>query len=360
MKIVVCPDSFKGSLSAQKVTQVISETLKEEFQNLEIIELPLADGGEGSAEIIKSHLFNNVVYTSSHDPLNRKIKVKFYTDSTYRKAFVESAEIIGLPLLRIEERNPLEATTYGLGEVIKDIIEMGIKEIIISLGGSATCDGGMGMMEALKGCDIRNINFKILCDVTNPLLGDNGAVNVFAPQKGAKPEDLPLLEKRLVDMATEIKKQGICTDADLSKEGSGAAGGLGFAFQTILKAETFKGIEYILDMVNFKDKINGADLMITGEGKIDKQSLMGKVISGVLNEAKKKKIPVVALGGIIENKEELYKAGLKDLYEISDHSFSITENMKEDKTIKNIKKAIKEMLKNNIFEQFKYKLQGFD
>ncbi|MCH5235091.1 MAG: glycerate kinase [Muribaculaceae bacterium] len=351
MKIVVCPDSFKGSLGAKEVAETISESLLGIYPNAEIIQIPLADGGEGTAEIIKKHRFPNEIKLKTHDPLGRELYATIHTDLTGKKAFIESAKIIGLPLLKEEERNPFKASTYGLGEVIQKAIDSGVEEITVSLGGSATCDGGEGMLQSLGNWDKNLIHFNILCDVANPLLGKFGAVNVFSPQKGAKPEDLPVLEKRMEDFVEKLKQKGLCSEEDTKREGAGAAGGLGFAFQAILKAKTYKGIDYILDLTEFDNQIKGASLIITGEGKIDTQSLMGKVVSGVLIRAMKEKIPVVAIAGKIEDRNKILEAGLKETFEIIDKGKSLEKNMQPATTKKNIRRTIEIMSKSNIFQQ---------
>ena len=351
MKIVICPDSFKGSLNSIEISEIIAEILKKEIPNLEIITVPLADGGEGTAEIIKNYGYPNVKVTMARDPLNRNIPVKYYTDKKEEKIFIESAEIIGLPLLKKEERNPFVATSYGLGEIIKEAISKGAKEITVSLGGSATCDGGKGMLLALENFKSNHVKFRIICDVNNPLLGNEGAVMTFAIQKGAKVNDLPILEKRITEFVDYLISKGICKQKDVEKKGAGAAGGLGFTFQTIFNAETLKGIDFIMSTVNFDSKIRDASFLISGEGKIDKQSLMGKVLNGVLRKGKESGIPVIALGGIVEDKEDLINSGIDMIYEIRDKNLSLEENMKPEKTKENIKKAIKELLKNNIFKQ---------
>lgn len=353
-KIVICPDSFKGSLGAVEVADTIADAIGNIFPSVKTVRIPLADGGEGTADIICKACYPRKESVFASDPLGRKILTEYFIDDSGKKGFIESAGIIGLPLLKPEERNPVYTDSYGLGEVICDAIRKECEEITVALGGSATCDAGEGMLKALEESgSFSGIKFKVVCDVTNPLLGENGAVRVFAPQKGAKPEDLPLLEERLESFARKAIEKGLCNQSDLLKEGAGAAGGLGFAFQTYLKAHTIKGIDFVLESVNFENAIDKADLIITGEGKIDEQSLMGKVISGVLKKAKQKNIPVIALGGIIENEKKLREAGLEALYSIVDPSMSLRENMLPEITKANIKNTIERicMLKNNIFEQ---------
>lgn len=350
MKFVVCPDSFKGSLSAKEVAEIISKSFKEELTGIDIKEVPLADGGEGTAEIIKEK-FPFVLQVKSRDPLGRDIKCPLYLDKEKKSAFIESSKVIGLPLLSIEERNPLIASTSGLGDVIKKAIKEGCAAITVSLGGSATCDCGKGMMDALKDIDLKGIHFNIICDVTNPLLGENGAVKIFAPQKGAKPGDLKLLEERITEFVDMNIKEGKSKKDDIYKPGAGAAGGLGFAFQSILKADTLNGIGYVIKETDFEKEIENADLIITGEGKIDRQSLMGKVLSGVLKSASQKGIPVIAIAGMVEDQDLLLKSGIKKVFEISDKNLTAEENMQKDITQKNIRNCIKEMLNNNILEQ---------
>ena len=332
--IVICPDSFKGSLTSKEVTSTLSEAFHKKRPKLEILELPLADGGEETSAILSS-TFPNVFHLYATDPLGKRIETQFFIDSTGKKAFIESAKIIGLPLVTYKERNPLKTSSFGLGEVINEALRLGCNDIIVSLGGSATCDGGLGMLKALNHTYL-NANFTILCDVDNPLLGMNGAVKIFAPQKGAKPEDIPILEKRLENLVEEAKKRGLYNKGDEFKAGSGAAGGLGFAFQTFLKAKSIKGIDFILKKLKFSELIRNAQLIITGEGKLDSQSLMGKVLSGVLEEAKKQDIPVIAIGGLVEDETKLLEAGLQKVYSISDPNKTLEENMLPETAIKNL------------------------
>lgn len=352
MKIVICPDSFKGCLTAKEVTTIIAEAIHEKIPDASILQIPLADGGEGTGVILKENFFPEEKVIVTQDAAGKELKTKYFCDPSHKVAFVESADIIGLPILKKEERNPLKTTSFGLGEVIKNILKEGYKEITVSLGGSATCDGGIGMMNALSGVDFNSCKFKVICDVTNPLLGPNGCVKIFAPQKGAQPKDLPILENRLKCFVKNLKRNNLCKNEDLYKEGSGAAGGLGFAFQTLLKAETYKGIDYIFKAINYDKLIQNTDIIITGEGKIDSQSLMGKVVSGVLQKGKSLNIPVIAVCGLAENIEELHKAGLSEIYQVSNNRLSLEENMIKEIAINNLRNSVKTMLKNNTFQQF--------
>ncbi|MCH5228872.1 MAG: glycerate kinase [Muribaculaceae bacterium] len=375
MKILICPDSFKGSLSSKEATGIISRTLRKLDPQMDIIALPLADGGEGTSEVIGNN-YPEKHFVDSKDALGNNIRVNFLSDSTKKKAFIESAEIIGLPLIPYAKRDPMEASSFGLGMVIKEVMEQGYIDVSIALGGSAVCDGGMGMLEALgyrfldknnielngKGKNlllvhniddknahnrIKETRFKAICDVENPLLGKNGAAFVFSPQKGAKLKDVPILDAGLKTLVETGEK--ICRGSRLGsiKKGAGAAGGLGYAMMTYLKAAYVSGIDFIKDTVGFKELVSQVDYIITGEGKIDRQSLMGKVISGVLITANQFHKPVIGLGGIVEDKKLLISSGLKAVYEISKPELSIEENMVCENAFHNMEETVKK-----IYEQF--------
>lgn len=371
MKIVICPDSFKGSLSAHEVSLAISQVIKSIKPEFKITQIPLADGGEGTGELISKIYYPNIVALTAHDPLNRKHHTRFYLSQDGNMAFVESAEIIGLPLLKPEERNPLKTTSLGLGEVISHIMGMGVNDITISLGGSATCDGGMGMAKALgfrfydkngyelKGngqnlekvssfkindkYNLKDLRFTVLCDVDNPLLGPKGAAIIYAPQKGANEKEAIELERGMENFSQILIKGGLGQQQFINFKGAGAAGGLGFGTMTFLGANLKKGIEYTLEISNFREEIKDADLIITGEGKIDRQSLMGKVLNGVLKEAKHQNIPVIALCGMVEEKEFLLGQGFYNIIPISNPSLSLIENMEKETALENLKKCVKSL-----------------
>lgn len=347
-KILICPDSFKGSLPAHIVSKTIAETIRHLCPQILIEELPLADGGEGTAKILQNHGFPKKIKTFACDPLGKVIPTFYYTDISGKRAFIESADVIGISLLKENERDPFKSSSKGLGEVINIALENGSDEITVSLGGSATCDGGKGMLEILKYDKLKKVKINVICDVDNPLLGDRGAVNIFAPQKGAKPQDLPLLEKRMELFFKETLNKGLCDSHDYLKPAGGAAGGLGFAFISILKARHLKGIDFILDILEFEKRLSEVDMIITGEGKLDRQSFMGKVISGVLKIGLSKKIPVIAMAGYIENREELEQTGLTAIYEISDPHLNLNDNIKMENAIINLKKATNKMVKSLI------------
>ena len=375
-KIVVCPDSFKGSLSAKDVADTIINNIRAIKNNIEIINLPLADGGEGTSELLYQKVFPIKRSTYAHDPLGRLIEVEYLGDMTGEKAFIESAAVIGLPLLNKEERNPLLTSSFGLGELIKDAINKGYKEITVALGGSSTNDGGMGMLSVLgyifedkdgnllsgegkslsketkiKVSDIKDLikqtKFTTICDVTNTLLGENGATKIYAPQKGATEDEIEILENGMHNYVRALKKAFPGRMENLNQPGDGAAGGLGFALRTMLDSKNIRGIDYILDLLDFNSIIKDADLIITGEGKIDKQSLMGKVLSGVINRAKNFNIPVLAIGGSIEDRDILDRENLITYRAISDPSKTLAENMKKPIAIENLGNTIRNFFLGN-------------
>lgn len=388
MKIVICPDSFKGSISAQEAAQCITFALKDRLPDAEIIQMPLADGGEGTGEVLKN-IFPEEIKVKTVDPLMRPISATYLSsgilcsnrsESSTKKIFIESANAIGLPLLKSHERNPLVASSFGLGVMIKDAVKSGANDITVSLGGSATSDGGFGMLAALgwsfldeKGSslpplpsnilkihtiipskdfrEISDIKFRVLCDVENPLFGSQGAAIVFAPQKGADACQTELLDKALRYWDSLWQQYGVTDKSGAYEAGAGAAGGLGYAFRNVLKADIYKGIEFILDALQFDRAIGGAHLIITGEGKVDRQSIMGKVICGVLNHAIKKKIPVFVIAGQAEDVEILKAKGVAEVFEISDAGLSIEKNMETTQTKENLKNSIQNMLNSNIFRQ---------
>lgn len=305
-KIVVAPDSFKGTLSSLEVCSLVKKSLLEERDDLEIIELPIADGGEGMTESFMCAFPDSKKLTlKAKSPLGRDIDV-YYAIVSGDTAVIEMAMASGITIEK--ENDPMRASTYGTGQIIKDALDKGIRRFILGIGGSATTDGGIGCTAALGGkflnkdgkpvalcgeglADISAVDLSelderircseitVLCDVKNPLYGKNGAAYVFGPQKGADENQVEALDsglKNLADISAEYLKK------DYSRlEGTGAAGGLGFALVAFLGGKLKGGIDHILDMLSFNEKVKDADLVITGEGKMDSQSLMGKLPFGV-------------------------------------------------------------------------------
>lgn len=304
MKIVVAFDSFKGCLSASEVCHAASVAIKQVLPNAEVIEVPLSDGGEGMVQSVLQVTDNlHEVTCRAHGPLMEELKVTYLLSSDGQTAFMEMAAAAGLPLVPEEKRNPMLTTTYGVGDMLMDAVRRGCSRIIMGIGGSATCDGGRGMLQCLREHDANLDDCKILvaCDVNNPLFGENGAAYVFAPQKGATPEQVIELDHQLRLFAKEAEDAGIATPSLAKCPGAGAAGGLGYGLMAYLGAELQSGIDLLLNITRFDDLIKGADLVITGEGKSDVQTMMGKVPQGVLSRARRQGVPVCLMSGAIED-----------------------------------------------------------
>ncbi|AEM74444.1 glycerate kinase [Caldicellulosiruptor acetigenus] len=355
MKYLVAPDKYKGSFDAFVASEIIKEAIVEVDKGAEVFQLPLADGGEGTLTALSKIFGAKIEEVEVNDPLFRKIKSRmgFFED----KAIIEMAECSGLLLLKDEERNPLYTTTYGVGELIKYAISKGVKEIIIGIGGSATNDAGTGMLNALGMKfldengeelkpigenlikikkiddseflkDVRKVKFIVLCDVTNPLYGENGAAYVFAPQKGADENAVKLLDEGLKNFAN-VAKEYLGKDISLSS-GAGAAGGLGFALLAFLNAQYVSGIDYILSVSNAEEHVKWADIVITGEGRFDRQSLSGKSTIGIARlGAKFGKMVIVISGSIDCPFEEYTKEGITSIFSIVDMASSLDRCLKE-------------------------------
>ncbi len=354
MKILIAPDSFKGSLSAKEVSRILSERAKAHFPESEILSLPVADGGEGTLDCILDARGGKRISLRVSDPLGRKIQSEYalLSDGT---AVIEMAKASGLPLLTKEERDPLNTSTHGTGELIADALNRGVENFILTVGGSATNDGGAGALEALgvifldekgktihpKGGNlsliqqidpssihpgIRNAKITLLCDVDNPLTGENGATAVFGPQKGGTKETLPLLEEGMIHYAKTVYKT---LGKDYSqKRGAGAAGGLGFAALAFFDAAFASGIQTVLSMTGFLKEVQTVDLVLTGEGKIDGQSVFGKVLSGIGSVCAPLSVPVIAFTGALgEGWESVYAIGIDALVPISQGPMSLEESI---------------------------------
>jgi glycerate kinase len=311
MKVVLAFDSFKGCMTAQEACHTAALTIHETLPQAEVVECPLSDGGEGLVDCVEKMLCVKRVSLKAHDPLMNIIDAS-YVISEDGTAYMEMAATSGLTLVPYDKRNPMLTTTYGVGDMIIDAARCGCKEIVMGIGGSATCDGGRGMIQCLKDngytlpfANTQLPHIMVASDVTNPLYGELGAAYVFAPQKGATPEQVKILDERLREFAKETEALALATPELAVHPGAGAAGGLGYGLMAYLKAELKSGIEIILSISKFDDTIKDASLIITGEGKSDAQTLMGKVPHGVLNHGKKHDIPVWLLSGGIENEDLL-------------------------------------------------------
>ena len=329
-KVVIASDSFKGSLSSAEVAEAARKGIHEVFPYCKVLKVCIADGGEGMISAIEGSLHTERISTNVHDPLGRLITADYliHEEKGIRTAIIEMAKASGLTLLKENERTPLETSSYGTGELIMDAFDKGCRKFIIGLGGSATNDGGSGMLEAIgvrfhdcngneiKGLDGRHTgqicsidmnfvakdllecDFVAACDVNATFTGQNGASYVFSAQKGADCRMTEELERGMISFSHVI--DGKFGTEISSVRGAGAAGGLGGALHVFLGAELKRGCELILDSIGFDRLIEGADLVITGEGRIDCQTFMGKAPSGVAGRAARQGIPVIAIGGIID------------------------------------------------------------
>ncbi len=342
MKIVVAPDSFKGSLSAVQAARIIADALHTVFGDADIVQLPLADGGEGTLEVVAAALDAEIVSAQVQGPLGEAVTARYGLIQTGAAAIIESAAACGMALVPAGQLNPLKASSFGLGELIRDALQHEVHEIIVSLGGSATVDGGLGMAKALgyrlldsSGRDVplgggglfylaevdssradprlSACRFRAVVDVGNPLCGPDGAAPVFAPQKGASPEMVPILDRGLSNLMRVLHRQGLL---DGEQSGDGAAGGLGAALRVFCRAQIESGAEWVCRSVGFLDHLQGADLLVTGEGKTDGQTLQGKLCAFVSRHARARGIPVLLLSGALELDERIQ--------ELADFAFSIS------------------------------------
>lgn len=309
MKIVCAFDSFKGCMSAQEACHAAAAGLQKRYPDAEIVCLPMSDGGEGMVDCIAESVGAKRVIVKVHDPLMQLIEAQYAISADGETAYMEMAASSGLTLVPEGKRNPMITTTYGVGELLLDAWKRGCQKVVMGIGGSATCDGGQGMIECLHDHLPLPLEVIVASDVSNPLYGPKGAAYVFAPQKGATPEQVMLLDERLRDFARETEKRGLASPDLADYPGAGAAGGLGYGLMAYLGAQLKSGIDLILNTISFDKQIHDADFIVTGEGKSDQQTLMGKVPMGILKRAKAQDIPVHLLSGAIENAEALKEAG---------------------------------------------------
>lgn len=310
MKIVVAFDSFKGCLSAEEACRAASEGIHAVVPAARVVELPLSDGGEGLVACVRRMIPVVDVTLTVHGPLMERVVCGYVLSSDGKCAYMEMAAAAGLTLVPEERRDPTRTTTYGVGEMIADAMNRGCERIVMGIGGSATCDGGEGMLEALRvhGCLPAKCSMVVACDVINPLYGEQGAAYVFAPQKGATPEQVRLLDERLRAFASATERAGIATPDMASHPGAGAAGGLGYALLAYMQAELRSGIDIVLDIARFDQQVEEAKLVLTGEGKSDVQTLMGKVPYGVLQRCRRAGVAVWLLSGAIDDADSLLAA----------------------------------------------------
>ena len=364
MKIVISIDSLKGSLSSIEAANAIKKGILNVEKDADIKIMPLADGGEGTVEALVQGMNGEEETIAVTGPIVEKVNATYGILKDTDTAIIEMAQASGLPLVPRELRNPLNTTTYGVGEIIKEAINKGCRNFIVGIGGSATNDAGVGMLQALgfefydennnivglggkvlneiKSIKIDNrlkeldeCNFKIACDVTNPLYGKNGASYIYGPQKGATPEIVKELDQGLINFSEVVKK-------DLGKdianvEGVGAAGGLGFAFLAFLNSKLESGIKIILEEINLEEKIKDADFVITGEGRLDNQTAMGKAPIGVAKLAKKYNAKVIAIAGCTtDDAVKCNEEGIDAYFSIVNHAMTIEEAMNKENARKNM------------------------
>ena len=346
MNILIACDSFKDALDAPSVCRAIECGLQLADPSVKTRIFPLADGGEGLSDILNFHLGLKTVEIEVHDPLFRKIKATYNISVDGTTAFIEMAQAAGLQLLTHEERNPLKTTTFGVGEMINDAVANGAKRIVLGIGGSATNDVGIGMAAAMGwqffdgngekllgvGGDLNKIQkitppqyesysdvvFEVMCDVKNPLLGKTGAAHVYARQKGASDADIETLENG----ASNFWK--VSNFPKVETEGAGAAGGLGFGALFFLNATIKSGIDAMMDLTDFDKEVAWADVIFTGEGRLDSQTAHGKLIAGIVSRAQQK--PVIALCGAVDAPPQYLKdLGLKAAFSIAQKPCTLKE-----------------------------------
>ena len=354
MKLLFASDSFKGTLSSDQTIELLTKAAQEVFGSCETSGVPVADGGEGTTDAVVKARSGEIITVPVHGPL-MEMEQGFYGRLSETEAILEMAAASGLPMVPEEKRNPLNTTTYGTGELLKAALDAGYTEIAIAIGGSATNDGGMGFASALgirfldqdgnvlegRGEDLEKVahidmsgldpavqkaHFTVMCDVTNPLCGPDGATYTFGKQKGGTPEILDRLEKGMQNYRDVIIREfGINPD---EIQGSGAAGGLGAALKVFLHAEMKSGIETVLDLIDFDARLEGVDLVVTGEGRTDWQSCFGKVMQGVGDRSAKHQVPVAALcGGLGPDYEKIYAHGISSIMTTVDGPMPLKEAM---------------------------------
>lgn len=372
VKVIIALDSFKGSLSSINAGNSFAEGIKLADPSIETIVYSVADGGEGTIESLHYNCGGELKTVLVNDPLFRPVDA-IYTILENGTAVIEMAKASGLPLVEPPLRNPLNTTTYGTGELIKNALDLGAKKIILAIGGSATNDAGIGMLNALgikfldshkkvlspiggnlefiKSIDIsqahpqlKECEFTVACDVENPLYGKNGAAYIYGPQKGANKNTVELLDKGLQHFATIIKQE---FNIDIAHfKGSGAAGGMGAGLFAFAKTELKSGIEIILDQIGIDKHLQDTDVMFVGEGKLDKQTIMGKAPMGITKRAKKFNIPVIAIGGSIDDDpQELHDGGIISYFSTIAKPMSLKKAMSSEITKAGLKRQGRELIK---------------
>ena len=369
-KIVVASDSFKGCLSSMQVADAVEHAVFQVCPSCEVVKVDVADGGEGTMDALQRTLGGQKIWLEVSDPLGRPVRASYVILEDGTTAVVEMAAASGLTLLSCKERNPLKTSTFGTGQLIADAIDRGCRKFLIGIGGSATNDAGMGMLQALgyrftdaRGCVLHGCGeslekvasidassaspalmeseFIVACDVEAPLYGPKGAAHIFAPQKGAGAETVERLDNGLQHFSEVVAKSMNVIENYAQTPGAGAAGGLGFGLIAFLNARLVSGIDMVLDAIGFDSIIKDADLIITGEGRIDSQTLTGKTPYGVLQRAKRQGIPVVVIGGcVLLGPEESNTAGFAALLQATPPEMSLEYAMNPEIAKENIARSV--------------------
>lgn len=372
MKVVVAMDSFKGSLSSVQAGWAVQAGILAADQTAQVIVKPLADGGEGLLTALAEGLQGNIHRVAVTGPLYTSVQAE-YAILPNGTAVIEMAQAAGLPLVTPERRDPRYTTTYGVGELIRYAIAQGVRDFIIGLGGSATNDGGLGLLAALgyeflddtgrsvalQGSGLAQLvrieqgsrlpelefcRFRVACDVNNPLYGPNGAAYIYAPQKGATAEIVRELDAGLMHFA-EVCARTLGEDKSL-EPGTGAAGGLGFALVSFLKAELCSGVRLVIKETALKEALRGADLLITGEGRLDAQTAMGKAPSGVAKVAKDYNVKVIAVAGCIgPGATECHAAGIDAYFSVVNCAMDLERAMQPQVAFENIKNTVQQIFR---------------
>lgn len=376
-KIVVASDSFKGSLTSSQVADSVERAIHMVYPQCQVVKVDVADGGEGTVEAVVGALAGERITARVQDPLGREIEAVYGIAGDL--AVMEMAAASGLPLLSPEERNPWNTSTYGTGQMIKDAMDRGCRRFLVGIGGSATNDAGIGMARALgfkfydkngeeikaaTGGSLKDIaaiddseidkrlaecEFTVACDVDTPFCGKTGAAYVFARQKGADDDMIERLDSGMYNYARVIKEKYGIDIAPMS--GAGAAGGLGGGFKALLGASLKKGVDMVLDAIHFDKLLSGADLLITGEGKVDFQTPRGKTASGVLSRGLKAGVKVVAIGGKVDMCDELLTMGFDGIYPITEEKLPLEVAMRYDVASENVTRCVVEKILGAKYEK---------
>ena len=377
MKVIIAIDSFKGSLTSREAGEAVRQGILQTHPDWDTDIITIADGGEGMLNVMLEANDGKGITIEAHDPLMQRTLATYGISADGTTAFIEMANISGLPLVPTEQRNPMKTTTYGTGELIRDALEKGCTQFIIGIGGSATNDAGTGMLQALgfrflnherkplgQGGEIlqkiafiddsekhpllKNAHFIVACDVKNPFYGPRGAAHVFARQKGADDNMIAQLDEGMRSFAHLIRKE---TGKDIANvPGSGAAGGMGGGLMAFLDAELQSGADLLLDICQFNKRIADANLIITGEGRIDRQSLMGKIPGKILQRGQANHIPVIAIAGCVEDKELLLEAGFKGVYASKPEDMVLEKAMKKEVAMGNIRDTVRLLMQEGVLQ----------